>query len=253
MKKRGSHKDIVLSGGYDGMFASNNYPMPFEFNKDVAKIFDNMASRSIPLYKEVNYSVVEWAKSFYQKPAKIYDIGCSTGTTILSIAQNLDEPVHFIGIDNSKPMIEQSKNKLKFIPAHHSLDLYSTDAMDVDYTDATMVVVNYTLQFIEVSRRKLLLNKIYSGMKKGGILFVSEKIKSQVPEFQKMITMYYENFKFRNGYSMNEIERKKEALDNVLVPQTTEEQIEMVLEAGFSACELLFKCNNFITYVAIKK
>ena len=243
---------LNLSGSYDKLFEWGKYPKPFEFNDEVAKVFDNMVSRSVPLYEEVNHSLVEWAYYYCQNGGKVYDIGCSTGTTILALSQQIKEKTQFIGIDTSSAMLEQARDKLVDMPAHHELQLLCENALAVDYSEATMVIMNYTLQFIEVIHRQALLEKISSGLKKGGILYLSEKVRSKVPQIQEMLTRSYENFKFHRGYSVNEIERKKEALDQVLVPLSMDEQIAIIEGAGFSACEPIMRWNNFVTYVAIK-
>lgn len=243
---------LNLRGSYDKLFEWGKYPKPFEFNDEVAKVFDNMVSRSVPLYQEVNHSLVEWAYYYCQGGGKVYDIGCSTGTTLLALAQQIKEKTQFVGIDTSQSMLDQAEEKLMKMPAHHELQLLCENALAIDYCEATMVIMNYTLQFIEVLHRKTLLEKIYAGLNEGGVLFLSEKVRSKVPEIQEMLTRSYESFKFRRGYSVNEIERKKEALDQVLIPLSMDEQIELVEGVGFSACEPIIRWNNFVTYVAIK-
>lgn len=243
---------LNLSGSYDKLFEWGKYPKPFEFNDEVAKVFDNMISRSVPLYEEVNHSLAEWAYYYCQRGGKVYDIGCSTGTTLLALSQHIKEKTEFVGIDTSSSMLDQAREKLAEMPGHHELQLICSSALDVDYNEATMVIMNYTLQFIEVIHRQPLLEKICAGLKKGGILFLSEKVRSKVPQIQEMLTRSYENFKFHRGYSFNEIERKKEALDQVLIPLSMEEQIALIEGAGFYACEPIMRWNNFVTYVAIK-
>ncbi|NRA45755.1 MAG: carboxy-S-adenosyl-L-methionine synthase CmoA [Oligoflexales bacterium] len=243
---------LKLGGSYDKLFEWGKYPKPFEFNDEVAKVFDNMVSRSVPLYHEVNHSLVEWAYYYCQGGGKVYDIGCSTGTTLLALAQQIKEKTKFVGIDTSSSMLDQAREKLAKIPKQHDLQLLCENALSVDYSEATMVIMNYTLQFIEVIHRRTLLEKVFAGLEKGGVLFLSEKVRSKVPQIQEMLTRSYENFKFHRGYSVNEIERKKEALDQVLVPLSMEEQMTLISEVGFSACEPIMRWNNFVTYVAIK-
>ena len=243
---------LVFDGPVDQLFLKDGRLKRFEFTEEVAEIFDNMAVRSIPMYKEVHYSLIEWARTFFQEPAKIYDIGCSTGTAILSLSQNLDFPTKFVGVDLSKPMIEQARVKLQNIPKHHEVELKCENALDIEYSESMMTIVNYTLQFIQVPLRQALLRKIYEGLRPNGILFISEKVRSSSESFQELMTKSYEKFKFERGYTMNEIERKKEALDNVLIPYTLEEHFSLLKEVGFATYEILYKSNNFVTLVARK-
>ena len=112
--------------------------------------------------------------------------------------------------------------------------------------------MNYTLQFLSVPQRQKLLQSIYQVLIHGGLLFLSEKIRSECPQFQETITHHYEAFKAKNGYAQNEIERKKEALENVLIPLREAEQLKMLKESGFQYIESLIKLHNFVSFVALK-
>lgn len=243
---------LLLNKKTDQLFENGPFPKPFSFNEHVAEVFDDMANRSIPFYEEINHSIVEWAYLNQQKNTTIYDIGCSTGTTILAIANKIKTSTHFIGIDSSSPMIAKAEKKLQNFPQQHSLTLSTSNALQIPYSQASMVIMNYTLQFIPVGKRIELIKKIFTGLLPGGVLFLSEKTCSTSPFIQEITTFCYENFKKRNGYSQNEIERKKESLDQVLIPMTLDQHSKMLLECGFRHCEPLIKWNNFVSMVAIK-
>ena len=202
---------LVLSSNKDELFSGKRYPRPFAFNADVADVFDDMVKRSIPLYRDVTQYTALWAQNYYQGGSQIYDIGCSTGTTLLHLAQCLDKPVRLIGVDNSKAMIDKAKAKTAACPDHHSVSLICDDVMNVDISNASMVVINYTLQFLPMVDRRRLLQRIYDGLLPGGILFLSEKVRFSCPQFQETTTSIYESFKENQGYSRTEIEQKKEA------------------------------------------
>ena len=251
-----SPESLTLKGEADRLFDTGKFPVPFAFNEEVAQVFDDMVSRSVPLYKEVALLVAEWTNKFYQPGTTIYDIGCSTGTTIDLAARYLshfDKKAIFIGIDTSEPMLARAKSKLAGWNKEHEIQLTSHSALDVQYCNASVVIVNYTLQFIPVAQRLALLKKIYDGLVPGGILFLSEKLRSCCPEFHELVTDSYERFKEARGYSRTEIERKKEALDNVLVPLTLEEQSELLRAAGFNYFEPMIRWHNFTSFIAIKK
>lgn len=246
---------LTLGGEADQLFARGRYPAPFAFNEEVAQVFDDMVSRSVPLYREVAVAVAEWTNKFYQPHSKIYDIGCSTGTTIDLSARWLShfgKHAHYIGIDTSAPMLQRAKAKLAGWSEAHKIELLHSDALDVSYEDASVVVVNYTLQFIPVIKRAELLKKIHDGLRPGGILFLSEKLRSCCPPFHETVTDIYERFKESRGYSRTEIERKKEALDNVLIPLTLDEQSRLLQQAGFRHFEPMIRWHNFTSFIALK-
>lgn len=246
---------LTLQGDTDRLFAQGKYPAPFAFNEEVAQVFDDMVSRSVPLYREVAIAVAEWTDRYYQPGTKIYDIGCSTGTTIDLSARFLahsGKQAQYVGIDTSAPMLQRASAKLAGWKPTHEIELLHTDALNVSYDNASIVIVNYTLQFIPVAQRAALLRKIYNGLRPGGILFLSEKLRSCCPEFHETVTDIYERFKESRGYSRTEIERKKEALDNVLIPLTLDEQSRMLTQAGFNHHEPMIRWHNFTTFIALK-
>ena len=154
------------------------------------------------------------------------------------------------GIDNSAAMLEKAKMKLSG-QTQHDFDFVCTDLREVQLQSASLVVMNYTLQFLPVKERLQLLKKIKKALLPGGFFYLSEKVRSEDPVVQETTTRIYEDFKRRQGYSQDEISRKKEALDNVLVPLSEKQQIAMLKEAGFNTCEVTMKWHNFTTFVAM--
>lgn len=236
----------------DDLFEGGTWPKPFVFNEDVAIVFDNMVSRSIPLYREVLACAAHWAKAYYQPGTRIVDIGCSTGTFLELLGRFLKDPAVLVGIDNSQPMLERAQKKLSQVAQLHRVEWICNNAEKCSYENISVVVMNYTLQFLSLQKRQQLLRSIYQGLVPGGLLFLSEKVKSPHPQFQETITAHYEAFKAHNGYARTEIERKKEALENVLVPLTEAEQIQMLQASGFSQIESVIKLHNFVSLVALK-
>jgi tRNA (cmo5U34)-methyltransferase len=249
--------DVIytLLGGKDRLFDTGNAPAKFSFNDKVADVFDDMVTRSVPMYQDVTRSVVDWAFEIYQEGTAIYDIGCSTGTTIDAIARKFSKEgksATFIGIDSSEPMIYKAIEKLSPWLSEHEVMLRTEEAKKTRIQNASMVIMNYTLQFIPVFQRQELLNKVYSGMNSGGVFILAEKVKSSSKLIHKTQTKLYEQFKSDQGYSRTEIEKKKEALEKVLIPLTLEKQIDMLRAAGFEHVEPIYKWNNFVTLVAVK-
>ena len=242
----------------DSLFLSGSYPVPFEFNKNVVDVFDDMISRSVPLYGMVNSAIVDWTQRYYIEGTKIIDIGCSTGNTLLLMGTKIqDKKFKALGFDLSSPMIDRAKEKLKDIREktstfNHDIEFSVKDAFNVDYSGSSVVIINYTLQFINKEKRSQLLKKIYEKMLPGGILFISDKVLSDWDEFSVVEKDSYENFKESQGYSKMEIARKRQALENVLVPLRFSEQLDLIRNAGFLKVEPIIRWNNFLSVVSKK-
>jgi len=244
---------LKIAGVRDEIFTKQVFPKPFHFNKEVADAFDDMALRSIPLYQEVQKNLLFWAQHLLQPATSVYDIGCSTGSTLHLLGTYTEAPLNLIGIDNSQAMLTRARQKTANLPPQHRVELRHADAMDTDYAHASLMILNYTLQFLPVAQRPLLLKRLYEGLVAGGALFVADKIRFDEPVFQDVATRIYEQFKEQNGYSRTEIERKKEALDQVLIPLTLAEETAMLHAAGFGHVEPVIKWNGFVALIALKK
>lgn len=226
---------------------------PFQFNEEVASVFDDMVSRSVPNYEEIHRIILDLVCRYYSGEGVIYDLGCSTGSTIALLEKqftSLNRPIHFIGVDTSEPMITRAKEKCSFV---RDANFLIEDMATTELKNAEVVILNYTLQFFNLQGRLELLKKIYQSLRPGGILILSEKIKSASPHMESCITDLYYDFKKRNGYSELEISQKREALENVLNPITPEQQIQMLQEAGFEEREMLFRWYNFASYLCVKR
>lgn len=243
---------LYLSPDKDELFEKGMWPKPFVFNEEVVKVFDNMIFRSVPLYREVLTCAAHWTRDYYQPNTRIIDVGCSTGTFLELLGRFLPAKATLVGIDNSHAMLEKAQHKLAQTQAIHHVELICDQAENCSFDKSSVVVINYTLQFLPLQVRQTLLRKIYDGLVQGGLLFLSEKVKSPYPQFQETITRHYEAFKAHNGYAQTEIERKKEALENVLVPLTEAQQVQMLYDSGFNQVDSLIKLHNFISWVALK-
>lgn len=237
----------------DTLFIETAGTEKFEFNESVARVFDDMLERSVPMYRECLISTAQWCVKFAREGSHIYDLGCSTGTFLTGLSGQFptDAGIRLIGVDNSAPMLKKARQKLASSPLPWNLieaDLQS----DFSLYNASVVVMNYTLQFIPPDKRVKVANKILKGLNPGGLLLMIEKITSDNPELDRAYTDFHHNFKETQGYSQLEIARKREALENVLTPRTVGENINLLLEAGFDTAEVFFKWNNFAGFIALK-
>lgn len=226
----------------------------FEFDEGVASVFDDMINRSIPYYEQSLKLGVDFVINSLERSENagiVYDLGCSTGNFLLELSGRLKEGKYsLIGIDNSVAMIDRARLKAKTYGKE--IDFICGDFLDISMKDATAVVANYTMQFIRPMNRSSLINKIFESIKKDGIFIMSEKMTSPDKVLDKEMIQRYYLYKKEQGYSQNEITAKREALENVLVPYSLEENIQMLKNAGFKDVEVLFKWVNFASLIARK-
>lgn len=237
----------------DNLFMREDSPEKFEFNESVARVFDDMLERSVPLYRECQEMAIRWCLRFAHKGSNIYDLGCSTGTLLKNLAHQFpaDAGVRLIGVDNSAPMLEKARAKLA--SSSSPWKLVEADLnQDFGLTNASVIVMNYTLQFIAPEKRLEAVRRFYAGLNPGGLLILIEKVKSESAQLDQSYIEFHHEFKRSQGYSQMEISRKRDALENVLIPLTAGENIHLLREAGFSSAEIFCKWNNFAGFVALK-
>jgi tRNA (cmo5U34)-methyltransferase len=225
----------------------------FKFTSKVANVFDDMVTRSVPYYPEMQRMIGELAGDHYQPGTVIYDLGCSTGATMIHMDQFVPEDIVFTGIDDSGSMLDKCRSKLKEHHIERTVNLVCADLNDrVDIENGSVVVLCLTLQFIRPINRLKLLKQIFSGMTEGGVLILVEKVLAEDSTFNRKFIKYYYDFKRRNNYSELEISQKREALENVLIPYKLSEDITLLKEAGFSIVDTFFKWYNFAGMIAQK-
>jgi tRNA (cmo5U34)-methyltransferase len=228
----------------------------FVFDEKVAAVFDDMLERSVPLYSEVQRMTVELAARFLTDGTTIYDIGCSSGSTLASIAEAvpLGRKIQLVGIEPSAAMREHAAKKLAPAELVHNVEFWPKPVEEYEkLPDAQVIVMLYTLQFLRPLVRPRLMRTLYHSLRPGGCLIFAEKILGGDPGLRRIFIDLYHDYKSRNGYSDTEITRKREALENVLIPYTDDENLAMLREAGFSQRERLFQWYNFAAYIAVKE
>lgn len=225
----------------------------FDFGKQTADVFDDMLDRSVPFYSEIQRMIGELAADFAEEGTNLYDLGCSTCNTFLSIDKNISPDVTFIGIDSSKEMLKKGREKLARSGSTRKHDLLCLDLNNgVPILNASVVIMNLTLQFVRPLYRQRVISSIASGLNSGGCLILIEKVLSPSSTINRLFIKHYYEFKKRNGYTELEIAQKREALENVLVPYHFDENRELLLASGFKGCDLFFRWYNFCGLVALK-
>jgi len=222
----------------------------FEFDEEVAAVFDDMLERSVPFYKESQRITQFFTHKNLSENGLVYDLGCSTASLLLSIHRGLEVNAKLVGLDNSEAMLAQARRKCEAYGVE--IEVINADILEYEYKQADVFISNYTLQFIRPLVREELVKKIANSLKKEGVFIFSEKVISHHSKLNKDLIECYYDFKKRQGYSEYEIMQKREALENVLVPYSEEENIKMALNSGFTHCEVVFRWANFATFIAIK-
>jgi tRNA (cmo5U34)-methyltransferase len=227
----------------------------FNFGAETAAVFDDMLDRSVPFYAEIQRMVGELVGAFVKDGTAVYDMGCSTATTILHVAGCIPPGVQarFVGVDSSQEMLDIARRKVDRAGIEYPVDLQCADLnKGVHVSEASVVLFVLTLQFIRPLYRERLLRTVHQGMEKGGCLVLVEKVLGEDSTLNRLFIEHYYDMKKRNGYSELEISQKREALENVLVPYRLEENLALLKEVGFSATDVFFKWYNFCGIIAVK-
>lgn len=232
----------------DKVFSKPNKKQ-FEFDEAVASVFDDMLDRSVPLYEENIFLISHLIDKLFPDGADIIDLGCSTANTLLAIhKQNQNHSL--IGFDNAPAMLEMAQKKCNAYGA--KIDLKQADILNMNIPKSDVIIANYTLQFIRPPKRLEFVKKVCDAVKENGYFIFSEKIVYNDAKFDKVMIDLYLDFKKSQGYSEFEISQKREALENVLIPYTEEENFQMIKQAGFKNIQTISKMGNFATFIAFK-
>lgn len=247
-------KEFLNKDNTDKVFDDSNKPFgDFVFNDKVANVFDDMVSRSVPYYEEMQRMTCELARDFARPNTNLYDMGCSTATTLLALNEVVDPAVKFIGVDNSASMIGKAQHKINDVNTARSIELITADMHQGVYIEnASVITMLLTMQFVRPLYRERIMKNIYNGLNEQGCLIMIEKLTSEETIFNRLFIDHYYDFKRRNGYSETEITQKREALENVLIPYRLDENIELLKWAGFRQVEVFFRWYNFCGIIAVK-
>jgi tRNA (cmo5U34)-methyltransferase len=242
--------------GTDTLFvAPRNQAADFDFGKETVAVFDDMLDRSVPFYTEIQRMIGELVADTAVDGTSIYDLGCSTANTFLSIGAKLtpDTHVEFVGLDSSKEMLDRANTKLADVrfPWPYRFELKDLNE-GVHLENASVALLVLTLQFVRPMHREAVLSSIYEGLNPNGSLILVEKVLGEHSTFNRLFINHYYEMKRRKGYSEIEIAQKREALENVLVPYRLEENKLLLQRVGFERFDVFFKWYNFCGVVALK-
>lgn len=237
----------------DTLFQHDGPVAGFVFDDKVAAVFTDMINRSVPGYASIITQIGTLAERYAQPDSVCYDLGCSLGAATLALRHHIKAPqCRIVAVDNSPAMIERCSAVIAADTGAVPVELRCADILDVDIRNASMVVLNFTLQFVAPSQRDALIRRIAGGLRPGGMLILSEKIHFEDAALNALFIDLHHRFKEQNGYSRTEISQKRAAIENVLVPETLRMHEQRIRAAGFSSFAVWFQCFNFASMVAVK-
>jgi tRNA (cmo5U34)-methyltransferase len=225
----------------------------FRFDAQVADVFADMIERSVPGYRAIITMIETLTEHYAQPGSTLYDLGCSLGAATLSMRRGITaDGCKIMAVDNSESMVARCR---KAIDRDHNpapVEIVCSDIRKVEITEASVVVLNFTLQFIAPDERLRLLEKIHNGMRPGGVLILSEKVVFDDAHLNGLLSDIHHDFKRAHGYSDLEVSQKRNALENVLIPETIATHRDRLAQAGFASCDVWFQCFNFMSMLAVK-
>ncbi|AHF02154.1 tRNA methyltransferase [Thiomicrospira aerophila AL3] len=241
-----NHKDTLFAQPHQGLKS-------FCFDEQVASVFPDMIERSVPSYGETLKGITELTRAFVRPNTRLYDLGCSLGAATLAMRRAVeDKPCNIIAVDNSTAMLAKAKDYLGNYHSSHQVEFVLDDMLKIDITNASVVVLNFTLQFIAPEQRITMLERIYDGLIPGGVLILSEKLINPQTQIQTQLETMHLQFKRNNGYSELEISQKRASLENVLISDSRETHLNRLKTVGFSAADSWLQHFQFASFLAIK-
>lgn len=230
---------------------NDNLVKQFEFDEKVVRVFDDMVTRSVPYYLQNQELIFSILSAILPKNAKVLDLGCSTANTLLALSKRDD--LELFGLDNSDEMLKRAKIKADDLGV--KINFYNQNIEDILSLNESFdaIICSYTLHFIRPLLRQELLNKIYKKLNKNGVFILCEKLLYDNKVLQKNIIDIYENYKENQGYSRYEIAQKRAALENVLIPFTYDENVNILKNANFKQIDCFFRWANFCSFIAFKE
>ncbi|AIX73420.1 MAG: carboxy-S-adenosyl-L-methionine synthase CmoA [Mixta calida] len=241
-----SNRDTLFSAPIDKLG-------DWTFDERVAEVFPDMIQRSVPGYSNIISMIGMLAERFVTPNTQVYDLGCSLGAATLSVRRSVQaDGCKIIAVDNSPAMVERCRRHIDAFRASTPVAVIEADIRDIPIENASMVVLNFTLQFLAPADRLTLLARIYQGLNPGGALVLSEKFSFEDADVGELLFNMHHDFKRANGYSELEISQKRSMLENVMLTDSVEAHKARLRQAGFEHSELWFQCFNFGSLVALK-
>jgi tRNA (cmo5U34)-methyltransferase len=235
----------------DRLFASEQESGEFRFDAAVARVFPDMIRRSVPGYTTIIPMIEVITDQYAQPGSNCYDLGCSLGASTLAMRHGIgDRNCTLTGVDNSPAMIERCEHYIALDDHPLPVSLRCDDILDTELQQASVTTLNFTLQFIAREEREAVINRVYAGLRPGGIMVLSEKVTFEDPHLDALNIDLHHQFKRANGYSELEIAGKRQALENVLLTETVVNHEDRLRRAGFDEVVMLSRHYGFCLWLA---
>jgi len=237
----------------DRIYASDPGETSFQFNEAVASVFPDMLKRSIPGYEASILAIGSLARQYVRENSRCYDLGCSLGAATLAMRHNIDgRDARIVAIDNAAAMISRCQKLVDADESSVPVEVISADVRDATIENASMVVMNYTLQFLPIADRDEMIAGIFAGLNDGGIFILSEKVADEDETIENILVDLHHEQKRLNAYSESEISRKRAAIEDVLIPESLASHRTRLSNAGFRHVGVWLRVYNFVSLIAIK-
>lgn len=233
----------------------------WEFDEYVTDCFEDMLERSIPQYSVMRKSVSKLSNAIVSSnkntDINILDIGCSDGLMIKSLKENIDclnKNITYTGIDVSEPMLKKAKHRFLDEILNRTVQIYNCDLRtDFPSGNYDLITSCLSIQFTPIEYRQHIIQNVYNSLNQSnGVFIMVEKVLGNTDSLNRLFIDTYYDMKRENGYSDEQIERKRLSLEGVLVPVTNSWNIELLKQAGFRQVDVFWRWMNFVGYIAIK-
>jgi tRNA (cmo5U34)-methyltransferase len=223
------------------------------FNAEVTAAFDDMLARSIPQYDVMRQSVFDMACRYVRPGSAIVDLGCSRGEALAPLVDRFGAHNRFVGIEVSPPMLRAARERFQGLINCGVVDIRDMD-LRTDYPPdmASVTLSVLTLQFTPIEYRQRIARNVWEHTLPGGAFILVEKMLGATADLDALMVDTYYNLKDTNGYSPEQIERKRLSLEGVLVPVTAKWNEELLRMAGFTEIDCFWRWMNFAAWIAVK-
>ena len=223
------------------------------FDGEVTSCFDDMLARSIPQYAVMRETVTRLALRHARPDTAIVDLGCSRGEALAPLVGALAGSNRFIGIEVSEPMLAAARERFADHIRFGAVEILSMDLRTAfPECRASVVLSVLTLQFTPIEYRLEIVGRVFDALEPGGAFILVEKVLGSGPSLNRLFVEEYLALKERNGYSRDEIDRKRFSLEGVLVPVTAAWNEDMLRGCGFRSVDCFWRHLNFAGWIAVK-
>jgi tRNA (cmo5U34)-methyltransferase len=226
----------------------------WKFDDAVTRVFSDMLSRSIPQYEVMRRAVFDVGSAFVKPGTHIVDVGCSRGDALEPFVSRFGAQNRCLGLEISEPMLAASRHRFEEEIQNGLVEIRKADLRTgFPEVRASVILSVLTVQFVPIEHRQKLLFQMARQLEPGGGLVFVEKVLGASASINHLLVELYHQVKMENGYSEEEIERKRLSLEGVLVPVTAAWNEELLKSAGFRQVDCFWRFLNFAGWVAVKE